>query len=141
MLSSPGDPEAGQEIRHRLVDERTAKDTSDVSVSSPTWEKIFFLKVGNVHYGVFGHSGTGTLIGYTFEGIKNNLIGPLTKALILYPIAAGLSSLAVLFWNCGAFYDDSYMGLMYIAAFLAYLISVVMMGIERVIFSTAMDSV
>lgn len=42
-----------------------------VSVSSPTWEKISFLNVREggrlIHFGVFGYTGTGKHIGYTFE--------------------------------------------------------------------------
>jgi len=41
-----------------------------VSVSSPTWEMISFLDVGigssQVHYGVFGFTGSTPVIGYLF---------------------------------------------------------------------------
>ena len=41
-----------------------------VSVSAPTWESISFLNVDTggteLHFGVFGYTGTGTSIGYYF---------------------------------------------------------------------------
>ncbi|TDL21552.1 pali-domain-containing protein [Rickenella mellea] len=108
-----------------------------VSVSSPTWEKISFLNVGNLHYGVFGHTGTGKHIGYTFDGIKNTGIGPLTKALILHPIAAGLSGLAVLFGICGASYHRAGTILMSVAASLAFLITLIIWVIDMIMFGIA----
>ena len=38
------------------------------SVSAPTWNDISYLDVtrpgGNVHFGIFGYTGTGTHVGY-----------------------------------------------------------------------------
>ena len=44
--------------------------SSQVSISSPTWEKISFLDVTaggrTTHFGVFGYTGSKVAIGYTF---------------------------------------------------------------------------
>ena len=64
-------------------------------VSSPTWEKISFLNVGTgssqLHYGLFGHTGSQTHIGYDFVGagssqINTTVINNATKTFILHPI-------------------------------------------------------
>lgn len=42
-----------------------------VCVSSPTWDAISFLDVGTgrqIHYGVFGHTGSKVGLGYDFVG-------------------------------------------------------------------------
>ncbi|KAK7043785.1 hypothetical protein VNI00_008397 [Paramarasmius palmivorus] len=77
-----------------------------VSVSSPTWESISFLDVGReasaLHFGVFGYTGTQVNIGYEFPGLDEpQILDDFTKALILHPIAAGLSAIALLFGICG----------------------------------------
>lgn len=42
-----------------------------VSVSAPTWNKIYFLDANkssqDIHFGVFGYTGTGTSFGYYFD--------------------------------------------------------------------------
>lgn len=71
-----------------------------VSVSSPTWEKISFLDVTQggktTHFGVFGYTGSGKVhIGYTFAPdvlgysdtkLNTGILHHLTFVLILYPI-------------------------------------------------------
>lgn len=85
-----------------------------VSVSVPVWDQISFLNVQSaggdiIRYGCFGYTGSKTTIGYDFVGANLNntpinsfAVHNLTKALILHPIAAGLSGLAFLFGLCGA---------------------------------------
>lgn len=50
---------------HSIISQR------QVSASSPTWEVISFLNVGvgsdQIHYGVFGFTGSTPAIGYQFE--------------------------------------------------------------------------
>jgi uncharacterized membrane protein len=83
-----------------------------VSVSSPTWEKISFLDVSShgsqIHFGVFGYTGSKPAVGYSFDAAFSNSVSidtrnihNLTIALILHPIAAGLSGLAFIFGMCG----------------------------------------
>ncbi|ESK96822.1 hypothetical protein Moror_6618 [Moniliophthora roreri MCA 2997] len=78
-----------------------------VSVSSPTWESISFLDVGSGpsvrHFGVFGYTGSEVGIGYEFPGLNSEpeILDDFTKGLILHPIAAGLSGIALLFGLCG----------------------------------------
>ena len=54
--------------------------------------------------------------------------------LILHPIAAGLSGLAILFGLCGAAYHRSGTILMAIAALLAFLVTLVVWIIDMVLF-------
>ncbi|KAH8828358.1 hypothetical protein DL96DRAFT_1602866 [Flagelloscypha sp. PMI_526] len=78
-----------------------------VCVSPPTWDRISFLDVrqgrgGATRFGVFGYTGSSTQLGYDindagFDDVSNNAINNLTTALILYPIAAGLSGIAFVF--------------------------------------------
>jgi len=81
-----------------------------VSFSPPTWNSVYFLHAGTgpdeVRFGVFGYTGSSTSVGYhfpaPFDGYNNgrlssHIIHGLTIALILHPIVAGLSGLAVLF--------------------------------------------
>ncbi|KIK63785.1 hypothetical protein GYMLUDRAFT_40862 [Collybiopsis luxurians FD-317 M1] len=123
-----------------------------VSVSAPTWEKISFLNVGTgsaqVHYGVFGFTGSQTHIGYDlnpsvlgFDSTKLNteVIHNLTKTLILYPIAAGLSGLGMLFGLCGAAYHRSGTVLMLLATALALIVTLVVWVLEMVLFGIARD--
>jgi len=114
-----------------------------VCVSSPTWEKISFLNVGTganqIHYGVFGHTGTKVGIGYDFVGtnssrINTTIINNLTKVLILHPIAAGLAGLAFLFGVCGAAYHRVGTILMTLLSGLAALITLVIFIIDMVLF-------
>jgi len=117
-----------------------------VCISSPTWEKISFLDVGagagQIHYGVFGHTGTGTHIGYDFvdEGranVNTVVVRNLTKTLILHPIAAGLAGLAVLFGICGASYHRAGTVIMTLCASLATIITFIAWVIDMVVFGIA----
>ena len=40
------------------------------SVSSPTWDTIYYLRANGVHYGTFGYTGSQSMIGYDFQGVK-----------------------------------------------------------------------
>jgi len=122
-----------------------------VSVSSPTWEKISFLNLANggqiTHFGVFGYTGSKAHIGYQFAPdiigfsdtkLNTGILHNLTYVLVLYPIAAGLSGLAVLFGLCGASYHRAgtvFMTLLSALALLctlvAWVISMVLFGIAR----------
>jgi len=123
-----------------------------VSVSAPTWEKISFLNVNQggqtLHFGVFGYTGTAKHVGYFFDStrlglpgntqLNNKVIHNLTAVLILHPIAAALSGLAVLFGLCGAAY--SRMGTIFmtltttlaaLVTLIAWIIDMVLWGIAR----------
>ncbi|KAI0268630.1 hypothetical protein BC834DRAFT_932748 [Gloeopeniophorella convolvens] len=116
-----------------------------VSVSAPTWNSVYFLRASNggtsLHFGVFGYTGTGTHIGYHFPIVNHRLasstIHNLTDTLILHPIAAGLSGLAVLFGLCGASYHRSGTVFMALASALATLVTLVAWIIDMVLFSIA----
>jgi len=108
-------------------------------VSSPTWEKISFLNVGvggnQIHYGVFGHTGSRVGIGYDFVGVSSNgVINNLTKTLILHPIAAGLAGLAFLFGLCGAAYHRVGTIFMTLLSGLATLVTLVIFIIDLALF-------
>ncbi|KAH8116766.1 pali-domain-containing protein [Phellopilus nigrolimitatus] len=115
-----------------------------VSISSPTWEKISFLDVSTggqtTHFGVFGFTGSSTHIGYLFPSslgstnLNTEVMHNLTKVLILHPIAAGLSGLAVLFGICGASYHRAGTIMMSLAALLAFLVTLVVWVIDMVLF-------
>jgi len=112
-------------------------------VSSPTWEKISFLNVGTganqMHYGVFGYTGSTVGIGYDFVGtgagkINTAVTNNLTKVLILHPIAAGLAGLAFLFGLCGASYHRVGTIIMTLLSGLAALVTLVIFVIDMVLF-------
>jgi len=122
-----------------------------VSISSPTWEAISFLNVNNggqiTHFGVFGYTGSKVAIGYTFPAnrigfydtaLNTGVLHNLTFVLILYPIAAGLAGLSVLFGLCGACYHRAgtvFMSLLSALATLctlvAWVCSMALFGIAR----------
>jgi len=122
-----------------------------VSVSSPTWEKISFLTVNHggqvTNFGVFGYTGTKPHIGYTFAPdrlgfsdtkLNTGILHNLTFVLVLYPIAAGLAGLSVLFGLCGACYHRAgtvFMSLLSalatICTLIAWVISMALFGIAR----------
>lgn len=75
-----------------------------VSISSPTWEKVSFLDVidgrSETHFGVFGYTGSKATIGYTFAPDKlgfddtklnTGILHHLTFVLILWPIGKRLT--------------------------------------------------
>ncbi|PFH53729.1 hypothetical protein AMATHDRAFT_45196 [Amanita thiersii Skay4041] len=122
-----------------------------VSVSPPTWDSISFLDVtqrnGNeVHYGVFGYTGSKTTIGYQFNvpgfnmedsRLSSDVILNLTKTLILHPIAAGLSGLAFFFGLCGLSYHRSGTVFMALLSGLAALTTLVAWVLDMTLFSIA----
>ncbi|KAH9892889.1 pali-domain-containing protein [Cubamyces lactineus] len=121
------------------------------SVSSPTWERISFLNVpegGSItHFGVFGFTGSDTHVGWYFPGtlgdsrINDHLFHNLTITLILIPIAAGISGLAVLFGLCGAAYHRVGTVLMTLLSALAFLVTLVAWVLEMVLFGVARDHI
>ncbi|OAX44133.1 pali-domain-containing protein [Rhizopogon vinicolor AM-OR11-026] len=99
-----------------------------VSVSTPTWNKVSFLNVNQLSFGVFGYTGSKVQIGYYFPlpgDINTTTLHNLTSVLILYPIAAGLSGLALLFGSCGAAYHRAGTVFMSLLAALAMLCTLV----------------
>ncbi|KAJ6499328.1 pali-domain-containing protein [Mycena sanguinolenta] len=123
-----------------------------VSVSVPTWDKIFFLGAGSgsatVRFGVFGFTGTQATIGYRFNPSSLNfndhaLHTPvflnLTKTLILHPIAAGISGLAFFCGLSGEVFGyragNAFMALLAalgtIVSLMAFLFDMVLFGIVR----------
>ncbi|KAI0633420.1 pali-domain-containing protein [Trametes polyzona] len=117
------------------------------SVSAPTWERISFLDAptggSTTHFGVFGYTGSDTHVGWFFPGalgddrINDHLFHNLTYVLILIPIAAGLSGLAVLFGLCGAAYHRAGTVFMTLLSALAFLVTLVAWVIEMVLFGVA----
>ncbi|KAK2464332.1 hypothetical protein APHAL10511_003789 [Amanita phalloides] len=121
------------------------------SVSSPTWERISFLDVRSgtttIHFGVFGYTGSKASIGYHFDPpnidfntshLESTIILNLTKALILHPIAAGLSGIAFLFGLCGISRHRSgtvfmtlVSGLAAITTFVVWVIDMSLFGVAR----------
>lgn len=120
------------------------------SVSSPTWNSIYFLSASRgsqtIHFGVFGYTGTGKSVGYNFDPsilgfdntrLNSSVIHNLTATLILHPIAAGLSGLAVLFGLCGAGYHRAGTVFMSLTAALAMLASLLAWIIDMALFGIA----
>ncbi|EKM74943.1 hypothetical protein AGABI1DRAFT_103194 [Agaricus bisporus var. burnettii JB137-S8] len=113
-----------------------------VSVSAPTWEAISFLNVGpeghQVHYGVFGFTGSQRSIGYTFSNnsrLNTTVLHNLTKVLILHPIVAGMSGLAFILGLSHARIGTVFMalvaGLAALVTFVVWVIDLVLFGIAR----------
>jgi len=114
-----------------------------VSISSPTWDKISFLNVGTgqnqIRYGILGFTGSKAKLGYEFQGLNTSnlntrIIHNLTFTLILHPIAAGLSGLALLFGLCGASYHRVGTILMSLLSGLAGMITLSVWIIDMVLF-------
>ncbi|EIW83012.1 pali-domain-containing protein [Coniophora puteana RWD-64-598 SS2] len=117
-----------------------------VSVSSPKWERISFLDIGNLHFGVFGYTGSQAHIGWYFpidtasqvtNDVNTDILHNLTYVLILYPIAAGLSGIAVLFGLCGASYHRVGTVFMTLVAALAMLATLIAWAISMALFGVA----
>ncbi|KAI0046054.1 pali-domain-containing protein [Auriscalpium vulgare] len=117
------------------------------SVSAPTWNAIYYLRASRggdtVHFGTFGYTGTGTHIGYHFpqsrfgfssSRLSSGTVHALTDTLILIPIAAGLSGLAVIFGLCGAAYHRMGTVFMSLAASLALVVTLVAWILEMTLF-------
>ncbi|KAM5531092.1 hypothetical protein V8D89_015257 [Ganoderma adspersum] len=119
------------------------------SVSAPTWNSVSFLDVSEgqtvTHFGVFGYTGSETSVGWYFpprlvvgdHTLNNVVFHNLTYALILIPIGAGLSGLAVLFGICGAAYHRAGTVFMMLTSTLAFLVTLVAWVLEMVLFGTA----
>jgi len=116
-----------------------------VSVSAPTWNSVYFLRAFsgglNYHFGVFGYTGTQTRLGYRFPittgELSSSTIHNLTFTLILHPIAAGLSGLAVIFGVCGSEYHRTGTVLMALSSSLAALVTFVAFVLDIALFSIA----
>ncbi|KAJ7218089.1 pali-domain-containing protein [Mycena pura] len=124
-----------------------------VSVSAPTWDKIYFLRAGSgnatVHFGVFGFSGTPTGIGYRFSPssldfndrtLNTPLFRNLARTLILHPIAAGLAGLAFLSGVCGATYHRAGTVTMVLLAAIGFVVCLLAFICDMVLFGIARDS-
>ncbi|KAI0743768.1 pali-domain-containing protein [Daedaleopsis nitida] len=115
------------------------------SVSAPTWNNVSFLNVGSTgtRFGVFGYTGSDTHVGWRFpqnladDRLNGGLFHNLTFVLVLIPIGAGLSGLAVLFGLCGAGYHRVGTILMTLVSALAFLITLIAWVIEMVLFGVA----
>jgi len=115
-----------------------------VSVSAPTWNSVYFLRASfgelSYHFGVFGYTGSQVHVGYHFPSIvasKLSTVHHLTIALILHPIAAGLSGMALLFGLCGAGYHRSGTVLMTLSSSLAAIVTFIAFVLDLVLFSIA----
>ncbi|KAG8902852.1 hypothetical protein FRB99_004014 [Tulasnella sp. 403] len=116
-----------------------------VTLSAPIWNDISFLNaiIGGreIHFGVFGYTGSPKKLGYPLDQLNvngglftNGTIHNLTYVLVLHPIAAGLSFLAVLFGLCGAAYHRSGTILMSIATAVAAVVTLVAWVVDMVLF-------
>lgn len=115
------------------------------SASTPTWDQISFLDVsmvgesGTTRWGIFGSSLSNSIhLGYRIPDADNRVLHALTYTLILVPISAGLSGLALLFGICGAAHHRAGTVLMTITSMLAFVnalagwvLSMVLFGITR----------
>ncbi|KAF8271242.1 pali-domain-containing protein [Lactarius quietus] len=116
-----------------------------VSVSAPTWNSVYFLRASNgglsYHFGVFGYTGSQTRLGYRFpistSELSSSTIHNLTFTLVLHPIAAGLSGLALLFGLCGAGYHRAGTVLMALSSSLAALVTFIAFILDIALFSIA----
>ncbi|KAK7692654.1 hypothetical protein QCA50_004287 [Cerrena zonata] len=121
------------------------------SVSSPTWERISFLNTnangGETHFGVFGFTGSDTHVGYFFPGsigdsrLNGGLFHNFTRILVLIPVAAGLSGIALIFGLCGFAYHRAGTVFMTLVSALALLTTLVAWVIEMVLFGVARDHI
>jgi len=125
-----------------------------VSISAPVWERISFLDVTTggrtIHFGVFGYTGSPRSVGYFFDptvlgldntNLNNDVIHNLTFVLILHPIAAALSALAVIFGLCGAAYSRLGTIFMSLSAALATLVTLVAWVIDMVLWGIARNRI
>ncbi|KAI9442416.1 pali-domain-containing protein [Lactarius indigo] len=107
-----------------------------VSVSAPTWDRVYFLRATNgglsYHFGVFGYTGYRFPIAPPGHGeLSSATIHNLTYTLILHP------GIALLFGLCGAGYHRSGTVLMTLSSSLAALVTLVAFVLDMVLFSIA----
>ncbi|KAF7315411.1 hypothetical protein MIND_00055800 [Mycena indigotica] len=115
-----------------------------VSVSAPVWAKIYFLRAGSVVFGVWGFSGSHVSVGYRFDAVANfnprtldtPLFLNLTRALILHPIAAGLSALSLIsglpiYSRMASSSTVLFSALGSVVCLLAFLFDMVLFGVAR----------
>ncbi|KIJ67696.1 hypothetical protein HYDPIDRAFT_82908 [Hydnomerulius pinastri MD-312] len=114
-----------------------------VSVSAPTWDRISFLNANGLSFGVLGFTGSKPHVGYDFplpaDNINTSILHNLTYVLVLYPVAAGLSGLAVLFGICGASYHRAGTVFMSLLAALAMLCTLVAWVVSMALFGVVRD--
>ncbi|KIM78935.1 hypothetical protein PILCRDRAFT_824059 [Piloderma croceum F 1598] len=125
-----------------------------VSISTPVWDKISFLDVtvrgSTTQFGVFGYTGSKASVGYTFPPdrlgyndtkLNTGVLHSLTFALVLYPVAAGLAGLSVIFGLCGACYHRVGTVFMSLLAALATICTLIAWVISMALFGIARDHV
>ncbi|CAE6437345.1 hypothetical protein ACGC1H_004426 [Rhizoctonia solani] len=125
-----------------------------VTLSAPIWNDVSFLNASvggrEVHFGVFGYTGSAHKLGYTIDpavlGLNSNnlntkLIHNLTYVMVLHPVAAGLAGLAVIFGLCGAAYSRVGTIFMSLAAALATLCTLVVFVIDMVLWGIARNRI
>ncbi|KAG8957970.1 hypothetical protein FRC03_009577 [Tulasnella sp. 419] len=118
------------------------------TVSAPVWDAVSFLDANingrEVHFGVFGYTGSGTKLGYSLapqdigigyddSRVNNVILKNLTYVLILHPIAAGFAFIAVVFGICGAANHRSGTIIMAIASAMATVLTLVVWVIDMVL--------
>jgi len=117
------------------------------SVSAPTWNSVYFLNAGGVHFGVFGYTGSSTHVGWFFPAnladsrLNGHLFHNFTAVLILIPIAAGFAGISFLFGLCGFAYHRAGTVFMTLMSALAFFTTLVAWVIEMVLFGVARDHI
>jgi len=124
------------------------------SISVPVWSKVTFLNAtwngSEVDFGCWGYTGSSKMLGYTWTqalpGITDTRLSQtvfhnLTFVLVLHPIGAALSALAVLFGLCGAGYSRIGTILMSISASLATLVTLIAFVVDLVMFGIAKNEI
>jgi len=124
-------------------------------VSAPVWDDIYFLKIksgGTTVFktGVFGYSQqghkSGIHVGYVIptqylgvdnDGFAHGTLKALTGVMILHPIAAGFSGLAVIFGLCGSAYSRVGTIFMTLSAALAAVLTFVLFVIDMTLWGIA----
>ncbi|CAE6500442.1 unnamed protein product [Rhizoctonia solani] len=125
-----------------------------VTVSAPIWNDVSFLNASvggrEVHFGVFGYTGSERKLGYTIDpsvlGLNSNnlnttLIHNLTYVMVLHPVAAGLAGIAVIFGLCGAAYSRIGTIFMSLAAALATVCTLIVFVIDMVLWGIARNRI
>jgi len=128
-----------------------------VSVSVPVWDKTSFLDT-NIHgksikFGMWGYTGSQKKLGYAINsaliGLSNNssllnssVLKNLTYILVLHPVAAALSFVAVVFGACGAF-SYSRLGtiMMTLVSSLALFVTVIAFSIDMILWNIVRNQI